>query len=408
MYVNLISNAFAADGGGTDVTSVSVEGQAVSLDQVEGTVYVLRFPEPVEAGASVDLEMVYTVRIPNIENRFGWQDGIHNVGNFLITPSVWEDGGWVCAPYVDLGDAFYTDLANYRVTIHVPDGWGVAATGTNDGTGTYRAERVRDFVFCASDGFETLQAQVDDTEVLVYYRDGMSITAQRTLETAQKALTLYNERLGKYPYETLSLVLSGMTSGVLGTEYPTLVMVGPEISLETIEEEGTSEAEQNSYCRELDKTVAHEIAHQWFYGIVGNDQIRYPWLDEGLCRFAEMLYEEAYPPEEPQAEWAFPLQEYLEDTWKQLEDSGTGAGELQYDLYYWTEMEPADYGTIYYNGASLFYGIREQLGTEVFNRALRQYVDTFAWTFVTPDGFRAYWNHYGDFDAIFAIYGVQA
>lgn len=55
----------------------------------------------------------------------------------------------------------------------------------------------------------------------------------------------------------------------------------------------------------IDRIVAHEIAHQWFYGIVGNDQIRYPFLDEGLCRFAEYLYEDAYPPEQPQPEFSY-------------------------------------------------------------------------------------------------------
>ena len=150
--------------------------------------------------------------------------------------------------------------------------------------------------------------------VTVYYRDGMSLTAQRALETASNSLLLYNRMLGRYPYETLSVVLSGLTSGVAGTEYPTLVMAKPDMPLEEVTPTDlASTREYNGYVWEFDRSVTHEVAHQWFYGVVGNDQIRYPWLDEGFCRFAEQLYMEEYPPEEPHADWQYDINELFPD-----------------------------------------------------------------------------------------------
>ena len=88
--------------------------------------------------------MHYTVDIPNIQNRFGYQENIYNLGNFIATPAVYENGAWVVEPYVDLGDAFYTEIADYKVAITVPEGFKVAATGVET-DGVYIADDVRDF-----------------------------------------------------------------------------------------------------------------------------------------------------------------------------------------------------------------------------------------------------------------------
>lgn len=407
IYFNLIPNAFAADGGGIDLSSVSAGGRQAAMTQVNGTVYSLALPEPLAAGADTVLSFDYTVRIPNIENRFGWQEGIINAGNFLITPCVYENGGWVVEPYVDIGDAFYTDMADYNVTVSAPEGWTIASAGSMGNDGAYHG-RMRDYVFSASDGFETLSDTVDGVDVTVYYRDGMSLTAQRALETSANSLALYDRILGQYPYDTLSVVLSGLTSGVSGTEYPTLVMVGPEMSLEEISQPGFStDAEYNGYCWQFDRTVTHEVAHQWFYGVVGNDQIRYPWLDEGFCRFAELLYMEAYPPEEPLADWQYDIGEFFQSEYDLLTGKIEGISvDMTLDLYEWAETKPADYGLMYDKCASLWYMLRETLGAEEFNAALREYVDEFAYGFVTPDAFKAFWSGYGDVDELLALYGV--
>ena len=404
---NLIPNAFSEYGGGIDIVSSSVDGTSAALTQADGTVYSMELPEPLPSGGSAGFLFEYTVRVPELENRFGWQEGIINAGNFLISPCVFENGDWVVEPYVDTGDAFYTDVADYSVTLELPEGWSAASAGVLGEDGAYHG-RMRDYVFCASDGFDTLSGEADGVSVTVYYRDGMSLTAQRALETASNSLLLYNRMLGRYPYETLSVVLSGLTSGVAGTEYPTLVMVKPDMPLEEVTPTDlASTREYNGYVWEFDRSVTHEVAHQWFYGIIGNDQIRYPWLDEGFCRFAEQLYMEEYPPEEPHADWQYDINEFFQTEYDLLTGKLEGISvDMTLDLYEWAEGEPADYGLMYYKAASLWYKLRETLGEDSFGSALREYVDEFAWRFVTPASFRDFWRARGDVDALLSLYGV--
>ena len=80
--------------------------------------------------------------------------------------------------------------------------------------------------------------------------------------------------------------------------------------------------------------------------------------------------------------------------------------DMTLDLYEWAEGEPADYGLMYYKAASLWYKLRETLGEDSFGSALREYVDEFAWRFVTPASFRDFWRARGGVDALLSLYGV--
>ena len=153
IYFNLIPQAFRKNGGGINIMEISVNSQACSLKQVEGTVYSLPLPASLPSEEQIDIRMNYEVYIPNIQNRFGYQENVFNLGNFIITPAVYEQNGWSTEPYVDIGDAFYTDIADYNVTINVPEDYIVAATGRKIGSNSYHAENVRDFAFCASNSF---------------------------------------------------------------------------------------------------------------------------------------------------------------------------------------------------------------------------------------------------------------
>lgn len=406
IYFNLVGDAFEKQGGGVEIQSAAADNAPVKLQKKEGTVYEMSLPTPLEPEETMEIGLKYTVDIPNIQNRFGYQEDVYNVGNFIITPAVYDADGWAIRPYVDLGDAFYTDIANYTVNIHVPEGYQVAATGTKGEDGAFHAQKVRDFAFCASSQFNVLTADVDGTHIMVYFDDNMAQTADSVLETTQKSLALFSRLFGEYPYETMTVVLSGMTNNVSGMEYPTLIMVGPEITIEDLEQEGfATEAEKNGYKAMIDRAVVHEVAHQWFYGVVGNDQVNAPWLDEGMCRFAEYLYEKAYPLEEPLADFCMPAAEILASEHEYLsEGQGLVDVDLNQSLYDWEEKDPMGYSGIYSKGASLLYQMEKQMGEEEFQRALRAYVDEFAYEFVTPESFRQFWNEQEDFTGLFDLY----
>lgn len=406
IYFNLIPAAFEKDGGGIDMQSVTAGGAEASLNKSEETVYRLELSVPLEDGQTEEIGMEYTVAIPDIQNRFGYQENVYNLGNFIVTPAVYDENGWAVQPYTVIGDAFYTDVANYEVNLHVPDGYTVAATGKRQSDGSYRAQKVRDFAFCTSNAYGTLTDTADGVEVIVYYGDDMKKTAARMMQTAKNALNLYSREFGAYPYDTLSVVASGLTGGVSGMEYPTLIMVKTDVTLDNMDEMGVADsgaAETNRYLVLIDRTVSHEIAHQWFYGIVGNNQVAYPWIDEGLCRFAEYLYQQEYPPEQPNADTS--MEEFfifMRDGMK--EGTYADTTNLSNSLYDWMQNDPMGYSEIYDKGALLLYQMQQQMGDEAFSQALREYVDTFAYGFVTPESFQEFWNGKEDFSALFGLY----
>ncbi len=89
------------------------------------------------------------------------------------------------------------------------------------------------------------------------------------------ALTLYSRLFGPYPYQELDVVETPARAG--GIEYPTLVVISDRL--------------YTGHPR-LEWVVAHEVAHQWWYGMVGSDQVDEPWLDEALTQYTTLLYHE--------------------------------------------------------------------------------------------------------------------
>lgn len=407
IYFNVYPPAFQDVGGDTEFSSVKVAGMPVSLSKVETTVYRMPLPATLAAAEELLIEMEYVVSIPDIENRFGRQDHVYNLGNVIVMPAVYGASGWASNPYIDLGDAFHSELADFTVSIKVPEGYSVAASGAKNEDGLYVARRVRDFAFCASDRFKTKTASVGDIEVTVFYLDDIEETATRVLETCERALLLFNEAFSVYPYETLRVVLSVMTSGVSGMEYPTLIMVGSDMTVEKMKADGLplDQVERNGIMHTIDKVVVHEIAHQWFYGIVGNDQINHGWIDEGMCRFAEYLYEKAYPPETPQPDYVYFLANYLAAAHKHIDsDDGIGGVDLAWSLYEWQEYAPDSFAFLYTKGASLIYQMEQKMGEAAFAEALKEYVEMFAYDFVTPEKFQTFWQTKDDFQELFKQY----
>lgn len=441
IYFNLIPNYFDRSGGKVEMNKVTVNDQECTLEQVEGTVYSLKLPSTLEKDGSTVIHMEYKVKVPELKNRFGYTNGIYNLGNMIVTPAQFENGKWLVEPYVDLGDAFYTRISDYNVSVEVPDGYQVASTGTLT-DGVYVAKDVRDFALSIIKDCQVISDTVMNINVNVFYRQENAAAAAHAMEIAKKSLAFYSEKLGGYPYDTLNLVLSPQASGIGGMEYPGLVMISAgeakdyaydlyyeRITLEELKEK-IKEQEQASGDSEpvdthetitdedlrrnvlfevtqLSKNVTHEVAHQWFYGIVGNDEIRYHWIDEGMCRFMEGYFlddmgiddtsytplerfknidESVYAEYNHQVENAFPV-------------------DMNLSLYdFISKNEEETYYEIYDKGAAMIYHIYNDLGPETFSRALKDYVQTFAFSEVTPDAFQLFWKEYGDFEEMFTVY----
>jgi hypothetical protein len=220
---------------------------------------------------------------------------IYKFGSFYPIPCVYDnDDGWNVDPYLDIGDPFYFDMAYYNLSIEVPNKMVIAATGKleekiNKGSTTfYRFNPiypVREVTFSASRYFQVESKISNGVNLSVYYlpKDGY-IWTTFALNYAEQALSLYNNTFGIYPYPTLNVVEEYTDYG--GMEYPNQVYI-----TESIDNWGPN----LSYKRHwLELIIAHELGHQWWYNLVGNDEIDVGFLDEGITCWSTDYYGEFY------------------------------------------------------------------------------------------------------------------
>jgi hypothetical protein len=151
-----------------------------------------------------------------------------------------------------------------------PRGLDVLATGSGDGRGHWLATAVRDFALSA--GHFRMASGVahapNPVRVTVGVESSLPDLPADYVRIAVRALQDYGRRFAPYPWPTLTMGITPDLPG--GIEYPTHIMQGP----------GT-----------VAGITPHEVGHMWFYSLVGNDQARDPWLDEGLATYAEARFD---------------------------------------------------------------------------------------------------------------------
>ena len=265
--------------GDIEFDSVKVNGTPVAYT-IEGLdMDVLSVPvEELFPDQKLTIEMTYEVSLANINHRLGYNEQTVNLGNFYPVLCHVDNGSYTTSPYYAVGDPFVTDVANYNVSLTLPESYVVASSGNLDeatsqngtATYTYTAKAVRDFAMVLSQNFKKLTRTVGDTQVNYYYY--ADADAETSLNTACGMMEYLNDHVGEYPYAQYSVVETEFCYG--GMEYPCLTMI-------------------TRGSQSYQEAVAHETAHQWFYGIVGNDQIANAWMDEGLSEFVTYLYMDA-------------------------------------------------------------------------------------------------------------------
>lgn len=257
------------------------------------TLVTLTLPEPLGPGATVTLRLAFRSELPALDLRTGHVGSFHMVGQwFPKLAALASDGTFARFPFERLSE-FFADFGAYDVTIDVPADMVVGATGalasvTTEGSRSrhrFVARDVHDFAFTAWEGFDERATTSDGVRLRCLFPRGEEAVARVELDAAARGLPALSRRFGRYPYETLTIVHppdGAVEAG--GMEYPTLITTGGHWYA------------AHSGARELEGLTLHELAHQWFYGIVATDEHLYPVLDEGLASFATTLVlEELYP-----------------------------------------------------------------------------------------------------------------
>jgi Peptidase family M1 domain len=241
-------------------------------------------PGDVAPGQSIVLEVAFDDKLPALVERTGYRGRFHMVAQWFPKVARLEsDGTWAHFPLHHLSE-FYADFGTYDVSIDVPDGYTIGATGPlveSRVAGGRRIERhvqgdVHDFAWTAWDEWQTTKETIDGVEVRVLFPPGFAGLAQRELSAIGFALPYDSARYGRYPYSVLTVVHPQQDAGEAGgMEYPTLITTG-----------GSWLTPPGLLAPEI--VTVHELGHQWFYGLVATNESLWPFLDEGLNQFAEV------------------------------------------------------------------------------------------------------------------------
>ena len=237
---------------------------------------------PVYPEETANIRISYTLKLARVNHRTGVTQNTVNLGNFYPVLCAYSREGFIECNYYYCGDPFVSECANYSVTLDLPPEYVAATSGklekesSADGRKkcTYSLKNARDFAAVLSDKFQVASKNVNGVDVSYYYYKDTS--PQVSLTAACESVEYFSKTFGDYVYPTLCVVQTGFCYG--GMEYPALTMISDDLDSDT-----------NIY------TIVHENAHQWWYAMVGSDQLNCAWQDEGLAEYSSLLFFENHP-----------------------------------------------------------------------------------------------------------------
>ncbi len=351
--------------GYIELQDVTVDGIEVDYDLggIHHSILAIHLNEGLEPLGTIPIKFTFQVKIPPIAGRFGYGENTINLGNWYPIAAVYDEKGWNLEPYYGIGDPFYSEVGNYYVTLQLPKKYILASTGDIVGEGrknarervyTVQAHGVRDFSWVISEDFLVKEESLGETLIKVYYFKGQQ--GEKGLEVAKDALAIFNRLFGEYPYQQFSVVSCDFYIG--GMEFPNLVYI-----------------DQSIFSREstmlLEYIIAHETAHQWWYGLVGNDQVNEPWIDEALTEYSTMLYYREKYGEDTMMDM---LKIMVIDDYVRARNGMEGEEERiakGVDEF----RDSREYsGMVYSKGAMMFYELEREVGREDFQTILQYYL----------------------------------
>jgi hypothetical protein len=256
---------------------VEVEAPATAgTESVRCTALEVRLAAPVPPGGTGSISLRFEVQGRRKADRFGRVRDTVLLGNVIPVLAVRDRRGLHLEPYAKRGESFYSLGARWDAVLRLPEQLRAATTGATvseevaggERTLTVSTEQARDFALAVGP-LRRVQASEGGVSVRVFAQRGVR-GSRGALRIARRAVGAFSRRYSAYDSTELDVVLvrGGLGAGI-GMEYPELVFSIPAADV-----------------------ITHEVAHQWWYGLVGNNQYLEPWLDES---FAQYSHERLHP-----------------------------------------------------------------------------------------------------------------
>ncbi len=331
--------------------------------------------QDLEPGERIELAIDFIVKLPPCCSRFGYGEHTMNIANWYPIISVFDENGWNLEPYYTFGDPFYSDIADYRIILSMPPAYQVASSGDllkkENINGkiywTLEGKRIRDFAIVVSNQFKIINDEVNDIKIYAYYFEDKM--ADISLETAKDAIKIFSDLYGKYPYKQFTVTASDFFSG--GMEYPNIALI-----------------DQSLYKEEskdiLEYMIVHETAHQWWYGMVGNNQILEPWLDEALAEYSTLLYYEKKYGAQVKNQL---FEKRIVKNYERYKRSGQSENNAIYRSINQFKDVQEYQALVYCKGAMFLQDLRKQLGDEIFFKMMQVYFDKYKYKNANTEDF---------------------
>ncbi len=364
-------------GGKMTVENITVNGRGTKtmLEELD-SVLLVAMPGPLEPGDQVVIAMDYQVAVPTTEGRnyavFAYLEDVLALAHaYPMIPAYDDEIGWYTEIPPNYGDVTYSDTAYYLVRASLPANQVVQASGflvdSKEKEGrvitTWAAGPMRDFYLVSSSRYQVVEGKVGDTVVRAYAPGELSAENKMALQYAIDALKVFNRYYDVYPFTELDVAGTPTLAG--GVEYPGVIVVALSV--------------YNPAHNFFEVATAHEVGHQWFYSVVGNDQIHHPWLDESLTQYNTMLYfKEVHGDEGYRQE-----RENQQRRWDYIDDA-----DIPLDLPVAAYDEGQYSGIIYGRGGVFFDELRKKIGDAAFEKFQKNYYHEFQWRIATTDGLK--------------------
>jgi hypothetical protein len=337
-------------------------------------------PEILHPGDTTILEFSFTVKIPSIFSRLGHRKTHYEITQWYPKMVVYDRKGWHPDGYHSLGE-FYGEFGTFDVSLTVPGNMVVGATGElqesvtgDDGRATfrYRAENVHDFAIVCDPHYSSLKEYYGDVLITVLCFERDEKKWEDALQITRNTLQYYEEWYGPYPYKTVT-VAEGYLSAGGGMEYPNLVIIS---------------IQPDPITNLFETVVMHEVGHQWFYGVLGSNEMDETWLDEGINSFSEIRYlEKKYGREENLISINLPFNPFSPITDSYYLSSQYSEKPVLTPAYEFVS-DPAAYAGIPYSKSALVMDmLKNYIGEERFDAVMRTYYARYKFKHPTTEGF---------------------
>jgi hypothetical protein len=311
----------------------------------------LNLPQTLPPGSATTLGIKFKLDIPAKSSTgiFGYDFNQINLVDWypFVVPYI---NGWVLHDPMPFGEHLVYDASDIEVNLKTGSDVVIAASAPSEQNGEwtrYRLYGARTFALSASDEFLMSESAVGTVVIRSYYFDGYKAAGESILYSAVQAVSIYSAKFAPYPYETLAVVQTDIHDG---QEYDGLVFLASDFY-----------GQYGGGAKNNLTTIGiHEIAHQWWFGLVGNDQALEPWLDEAMAAYSERIfYEYNYP-------------RYGDWWWQYRVDYFGASGYVDMPIYSGGSFRTYT-NAVYLNGAHFMEDLRVRMGDDDFFRFLKDY-----------------------------------